>query len=116
MLDYRGTSTSPIQAVSSLAINDNGGNGNEKSATFNNVAWSGTANVVDLLLISWQPNTAGVAWPTNYSLQATANDGYSFVAVGANLTTQSVSNFPALTATLSTVEAVIPSLQIAVLT
>ena len=49
-----------------------------------------------------------------YSLQATANDGYGFVTVGANLTTQSVSSLPAQVATLSASQAVVPTLQLAI--
>jgi hypothetical protein len=115
VFDYRGAAASPILAVSTLATNDNGGNGNVTTATFNSVSWSGSANVVSLLLMSWQPVSATITWPTGYAAQATATDGYGFVAAGANLTTQSVSSLSAQTATFSASQAVIPTLQIALL-
>jgi hypothetical protein len=115
VLDYRGASASPILAVSTLAVNDNGGVGDVTSATFNSVTWTGTDSVVSLLLMSWQPVNAVVSWPAGYSAQATANDGYSFVAVGANLTPVSVSSLSAEKVTLSVSQAVVPALQIAVL-
>ena len=114
VLDYRGASATPIQAVSALTTNDNFGNGRVTSAQFAGASWSGSANVVSLLLMSWQPANATVTWPTGYSLQATANDGYGFVTVGANLTTQSVSSLPAQVATLSASQAVVPTLQLAI--
>ena len=115
ILVYRGTSATPIQAVSGLASNDNNGNGNVTSVPFNRVAWSPSANVVSVLLMSWQPANATVTWPASYTLQATANDTYSFVAVGANLTSQTASSLSAQTATLSVSQAVVPTLQIAIL-
>ena len=115
VLDYRGASASPIRAVSTLATNDNGGNGFVTSLQFNAVSWTGSANVVSLLLMSWQPANATVTWPTGYAAQATATDGYAFVAAGANLTTQTVSSLGSQTATLSVSQAVVPTLQIAVL-
>jgi hypothetical protein len=115
ILDYRGASASPILAVSTLATNDNGGNGRVTSAQFNSVTWSGPSNVVSMLLMSWQPANATVTWPTGYAIQATANDGYGFVAAGANLTTQQVSNLSGQTVTLSASQATVPTLQIAVL-
>ena len=114
VLDYRGASASPILAVSALATNDNGGNGHVTSAQLNSVSWSGTSSVVSLLLMSWQPANATVAWPAGFSTQATANDGYGFVMAGANLTTQSLSSLSAQTATLSASQAVVPTLQIAI--
>lgn len=115
VLDYRGASVTPIQAVSALVTNDNNSNGNVTSAQFNGVSWSTSANVVSLLLMSWQSANATVTWPTGYSLQATANDTYSYVTVGANLTPQTVGNLSAQTTTLSVSEAVVPTLQIAIL-
>ena len=115
VLDYRGASGSPIQAVSALATNDNGGNGKVTSAQFNGVSWSGLATVVSLLLMSWQPTNATVTWPAGYTLQATANDGFGFVTVGANLTSQTVSSLSAQTSTLSASQAVVPTLQLAIL-
>jgi N,N-dimethylformamidase beta subunit-like protein/centrosomal CEP192-like protein/ASPM-SPD-2-Hydin domain-containing protein/HYDIN/CFA65/VesB family protein len=115
MLDYRGASATPIRAVSTLATNDNGGVGFVTSAQFNAVSWTGSANVVSLLLVSWNPANTSVTWPTGYAAQATANDGYSFVAAGANLTTQSVSSLSSQTATFSVSEAVIQTLQVALL-
>jgi Abnormal spindle-like microcephaly-assoc'd, ASPM-SPD-2-Hydin len=114
-LAYRGASATPIEAVSALATNDNNSNGNVTSAQFNRVSWSASASVVNLLLMSWQPVNATVTWPTGYALQATANDSYSYVTVGANLTSQTVSSLSAQTATLSGSEAVVPTLQIAIL-
>ena len=114
ILDYRGASATPIQAVSAMTTNDNFGDGRVTSAQFAGASWSGSANVVSLLLMSWQPANATVTWPTGYSLQATANDGYGFVTVGANLTTQSVSSLPAQVATLSASQAVVPTLQLAI--
>ena len=97
-----------------MRTNDNFGDGRVTSAQFAGDSWSGSANVVSLLLMSWQPANATVTWPTGYSLQATANDGYGFVTVGANLTTQSVSSLPAQVATLSASQAVVPTLQLAI--
>ena len=114
VLDYRGAAAPPIQGVSALATNDNGGNGNVTSAQFNGVSWSGSAPVVSLLLMSWQPINATVNWPADYTLQATANDGYGFVTVGANLTLQTVTSLSVQTATLSASQAVVPTLQIAI--
>lgn len=115
VLAYRGASATPIQAVSTLAANDNGGNGKVTSAQFNSVAWSTSASVVSLLLMSWQPVSTTLALPTSYTLQATANDSYSYVTAGANLTAQTVSSLSTQTATLSVSEAVVPTLQIAIL-
>jgi hypothetical protein len=112
---YRGASATPIQAVSTLAANDNGGNGNVTSATGNGVSWSGSATVVSLLLMSWQPTNASVTWPAGTTLQATANDGYGFVAVGANLSPQTGTSLSAQTILLSASQAVVPTLQIALL-
>jgi hypothetical protein len=114
VLDYRGASASPILAVSALATNDNGGDGHVTSAQFNGASWSGASSVVSLLLMSWQPANATVAWPTGYSTQATANDGYGFIMAGANLTAQSLSSLSAQTVTLSAAQATVPTLQIAV--
>jgi len=114
VLDYRGASASPILAVSALATNDNGGDGHVTSAQFNGASWSGSSSVVSLLLMSWQPANATVAWPTGYSTQATANDGYGFIMAGANLTAQSLSSLSAQTVTLSAAQATVPTLQIAV--
>jgi hypothetical protein len=65
--------------------------------------------------MSWQPTTTTVTWPSGYTAQASANDGYGFVAVGANLTNQTASSLGAQAATFSVTEAVVPTLQIAVL-
>jgi hypothetical protein len=115
VLAYRGMSVTPIQAVSALATNDNDGNGNVTSAPVNGVSWSGSATVVNLLLMSWQPTTATVTWPAGVTLQATANDGYGFVAVGANLVPKTVAGLGAQNVTLSAAQAVVPTLQIALL-
>jgi hypothetical protein len=114
VLDYRGTSASPILAVSTLAANDNGGNGVVTSAQFNGASWSGSASVVSLLLMSWQPTNATVSWPAGYAAQGTATDGYAYAAVGADLSSQSASSLNSQTATLSISQAVVPTLQIAV--
>jgi hypothetical protein len=114
VLVYRGAAASPILAVSTLATNDNGGNGKVISAQFNGVSWSGSTSVVSLFLMSWQPANAAVTWPTGCVLQATATDTYGYVAVGANLTPQTVSALNAQTVTLSTSQAVIPTLQVAI--
>lgn len=115
ILAYRGASSSPIKVVSTLATNDNGGSGFVTSAQFNSVSWSGSTSVVSLLLMSWQPTAATVTWPTGYTLQATATDGYGYVAAGANLTAQSAASLSAQTATVSTSQAVVPTLQIALI-
>ncbi|HZR39500.1 MAG TPA: choice-of-anchor D domain-containing protein [Ktedonobacteraceae bacterium] len=115
VLVYRGAAATPIEAVSALGTNDNGGNGDVTSAQFNAVSWNSSASVVSLLLMSWQPVNATVNWPAGYTLQATDNDGYSSVMVGANLTAQTASSLGAQTATLSVSQAVVPTLQIAVL-
>ena len=114
VLAYRGASASPILAVSAMATNDNGGDGHVTSAQFNGVSWSGASNVVSLLLMSWQPANATVSWPAGYSTQATATDGYGYVAAGANLTAQTLSSLGAQTVTLSASQAVLPTLQLAI--
>jgi hypothetical protein len=114
LLDYRGAVATPMQAVSTLATNDNGGIGGVKSATVNGVSWTGSATVADLVLMSWQPNNTTVGLPAGYTMQATANDGFGFVMAGANLTPQTVSSLSAQTATLSAAEDVVPTLQIAI--
>jgi Abnormal spindle-like microcephaly-assoc'd, ASPM-SPD-2-Hydin len=115
VLAYRGASGSPILAVSALATNDNGGNGNVTGPQINGVSWAGSASVVSLLLMSWQPNSTNITWPTGYTTQASATDGYGYVAAGANLAPQSVNSLGAQTATLGTSQAIVPTLQIAVL-
>jgi hypothetical protein len=115
VLDYRGPSASPILAVSTLTTNDNGGVGNVTSATFNGASWTGSHSVVSLLLMSWQPSNATIGWPAGYSTQATSTDTYGYVAVGANLTPASVSSLSGGKVTLSVAQAVVPTLQIAVL-
>lgn len=114
VLDYRGASATPVQAVSAMTTNDNGGNGGVTSAQVAGASWSGPTSVVSLALMSWQPASATITWPSGYSLQGMATDTYGFVAVGANLTAQSVSSLPSLTATFSTSQAVIPTLQVAI--
>jgi hypothetical protein len=114
VLAYQGAGSSPITAVSALSTNDNNGDGTN-TATFGSASWNGPTNVISLLLMSWQTTSATVVWPRGYSLQATANDAYSFVAVGANLSPQSTSNLTAQAVTLSNAEDVIPTLQVAVL-
>lgn len=115
ILAYRGAATAPIKAVSALATNDNDGQGEVTSAQFNGASWSGSANVVSLLFTSWQPTSTTVNWPASYALQATANDGYGYVAIGANLTPQTVTSLSAQAATLSASQAIMPTLQIAIL-
>ncbi len=114
VFDYRGATSAPIAAVSTLSTNDNNTNGNVTSATVNGVSWTGSASVVSLILTSWQPTNATETWPTGYTLQATANDGYGYVAVGANLTSQNVSSLGAQTVKLSAGQSVVPTLQIAI--
>jgi hypothetical protein len=114
LLDYRGAIATPIQAVSVLTTNDNGGNGGVTSATFSGVSMSGSASVAVLLLMSWQPVRTTVTLPGGYIVQATATDTYGFVMAGASLTPQTVSSLGALTATFSSSEAVVLTLQIAV--
>ena len=101
--------------MSALTTNDNGGDGVVTSATFAGASWSGSATVASLLLMSWQPIDTTLTWPSGYSAQATANDTYGFVMVGANLTPQTVSSLAAQTVKLSASEAVVPTLQVAVL-
>jgi hypothetical protein len=115
VLAYRGTASNPIVAVSTMATNDNNGNGNVKTPTINGVSWSQASKVVDLLLTSWQPSTSTVSWPSGFTQQETATDGFGFVMAAANLNSAVTSNFSARTATFSTGEAVIPTLQIALL-
>ena len=115
VLAYRGAAATPIQAVSALAVNDNGATGDVTSALVNGVSWSGSANVVSLVLMSWQPNSAALTWPSGYTLQATATDSYSSVAVGANVTSQTATSLGPRIVTLSTPQAVVPTLQLAVL-
>jgi hypothetical protein len=114
VLDYRGTAASPIAAVGSLATNDNGGVGNVTKPTFNGASWSASTKVVNLLLMSWQPSATSVGWPSGFSQQATANDGFGFVAVGANLAPQSTTSLASRTAALSVAEDIVPTLQLAV--
>ncbi len=114
VLAYRGASASPILAVSALATNDNGGHGHVTSAQFNGVSWSGATSVVSLLLVSWQPARERIIWPTGFVAQATATDGYSYVAAGANLAVQAGSSLSAQTATLPVAQATVPTLQIAI--
>ena len=115
ILDYRGAAASPILAVSSLTTNDNGGNGNVTSVQFGGVSWSGSDSVASLLLMSWQPASTAVTWPTGYTAEATATDGYGYVAVGADLASQETGSLSAQSVHLSTSQAVVPALQIAVL-
>jgi hypothetical protein len=115
VLAYRGAAANPLQAVSSLANNDGGGTFSTTAASFNGVSWSGSANVASLLFMSWQPNSATVTWPSGYTAQAAANDGYSFLAIGGRLVSQSVTSLGGQTATVSATQALIPALQIAVL-
>jgi hypothetical protein len=115
ILDYRGAAASPILAVSTLTTNDNGQTGNVTSVQFGAVSWSGSDSVASLLLMSWQPASATVTWPAGYAAEATATDGYGYVAVGADLSSQQTSSLSAESARLSTSQAVVPALQIAVL-
>lgn len=115
VIDLRGASgAAPIQGVSALNANDAGGIGNVTSAVCAAVTWSGSTNVVDLLLTSWQPTGATITWPAGFSQMATATDTYGFVAVAGNLTTQAGSNLAPQTATYSVSQAVIPTLQVAI--
>jgi hypothetical protein len=90
VLDYRGTAAAAIAGAGALTINDNNANGTNV-ASVGGVSWSGAAPVISLVLMSWQTTTATITWPAGYALQASANDGYGYVAVGANLRTRRVS-------------------------
>lgn len=114
IIDFRGVAAvNPVQAVSLLATNDNSGNGNVTTAAYNSASWTGSATVVTVLLTSWQPTQASITWPAGFSQLATANDGYGFVAVAANLTSASTTGLSAQAAHFSVSQAVIPTIQIA---
>ncbi|MGO8948434.1 MAG: hypothetical protein ACLQUY_12400, partial [Ktedonobacterales bacterium] len=115
ILDYRGASASPILAVSALTTNDNGGDGGVTSVQFAGVSWSGSDSVASLLLMSWQPTSTAITWPAGYAAQATATDGYGYVAIGADLASQQATSLSTESDTLSASQAVVPALQIAVL-
>ena len=108
MLDYRGASASLILAVSTLTTNDNGGNGSVKSVHSAGVSWSGSDSVASLLLMSWQPTSTAITWPAGYGAQATATDGYGYVAVGADLASQQAGSLSTESVTLSASQAVAP--------
>jgi hypothetical protein len=66
------------------------------------------------MLGSWQATTSTVTWPTGYALHATSNDGFDYVAVGANLASQVTTSLGSRTAKLSAAEDIVPTLQLAV--
>jgi hypothetical protein len=114
LIDLRGQTATPIQAVSARVENNNNWNGNITSAAVNGVTWTGSTKVASLILMSWQASNATAGWPAGFSLLSSANDGYSWVAVGANLTTQTVSSLAAQTVSLSTPQVAVPTLQVAI--
>jgi Glycosyl hydrolases family 39 len=114
ILDYRGATANPIVAVSSMTTNDNGGVGKVTTPAWSGVSWPTSTKVVSLMLASWQASASTVTWPTGYALNATSNDGFDYVTVGANLTSQMTTSLGSRTAKLSAAEDVVPALQLAV--
>jgi hypothetical protein len=114
VLAYRGAAASPIAGVSVLTNNLGSGSG-ITTPSVAGVSLSSASAVVSLLLMSWQPTNTSVTWPTGYASQASANDGFGYVSVGAKLAAQTSSSLPALTVTLSPGEVVAPTLQVVIL-
>lgn len=114
ILNYRGATTTPIVAVSSITKNDNSGVGNVTTPAWAGVSWPTSTKVVSLLLTSWQASSSAVTWPAGYTLHGTANDGFDYVTVGGNLTSQTTTNLGSRSATLSVAEDIAPTLQLAI--
>jgi len=114
ILDYRGATASPIVAVSAMTKNDNGGGGNVTTPSFAGVSWPTSTKVAKLMLSSWQASSSTVTWPSGYTLQATANDGFDYATVGANLAPQTTSSVASQTVKLSVAEDIVPTLQLAI--
>jgi hypothetical protein len=114
ILDYRGATSNPVVAVSSMTKNDNNGVGNVTTPSFAGVSWPTSTKVVDLMLTSWQASSSTVTWPSGYTLQATANDGFDYATVGASLAPQTTSSLASQTVNLSVKEDIVPTLQLAI--
>jgi Glycosyl hydrolases family 39 len=114
ILDYRGATANPIVAVSAMTKNDNGGVGNVTTPSFAGVSWPTSTKVAKLILSSWQASSSTVTWPSGYTLQATANDGFDYATVGANLAPQTTSSVASQTVKLSVAEDIVPTLQLAI--
>ena len=98
MIALRGAdTTTPILANS--AEFDQGGA--STSMTANSVSWTGAADAISLIFMTWQSSAATVTWPSGWDNTTngwTSNDGFEWSAVGCNLTTQSaVTSLPAKT-------------------
>ncbi|HKW73395.1 MAG TPA: cellulase family glycosylhydrolase [Candidatus Dormibacteraeota bacterium] len=103
MLDFTGTSATPILGASAIGAFDNDGVGNVSQASCGAVTGATGAS---LLLIGWQSSAAYPAWPARFATMATSNDGFSYVAAAGNLNAvpsapQSVQMNPAQDAVLT---------------
>src|SRR5579871_2710170 len=109
VLDYRGAGALPIGPVSTMVDATSA-----STVRFNGVSWTGSASVVPLLLASWQARAATVTEPVGFGTQAEADDGFGFVSVAAGAAV-AATDLPAQTATYSSPEAVVNTLQVAIL-
>ena len=64
--------------------------------------------------MSWQEHPTTLRWPIGFSQLGEADNGYSFVAVGANLAGQNTASLPAQTVGEAVGEAVVLTVQVAV--
>ena len=108
MLDFAGTSATPILGASALGAFDNLGAGHVSQAACGAVV---SVNATSLLLIGWQPSSSIPSWPGPYTPLASATDGYGHVAAAANWTTSSVS---LETVSMNPAQAVVLTMQVAI--
>jgi chitinase len=111
---YNGATTNPIAGASSIATNDNNGDGNVQTAAVNGISLNSAATVVPLIIASWQPNASNITWPSGYIFEATATDGYSFVDLAESSNARTTNTLPSQTLNFATPEAVIQTLQLAI--
>lgn len=107
MLDFAGTSATPVVGVSALGRFNNQGAGDVTQVTLGPVT---NASAASLLILGWQPTSTVPTWPAGYTKVASATDGFGYVAAAVNTTVAPVS---ARTVSMNNAQDVVLTLQIA---